>query len=143
MDAIDNGTINYAHRSDEISYLNEQHEQRQEQRIEFIGIVLMLFLGSLVASFVGLRRAARERARLPIGCRGAHPRGAPPPPFPWGEEGREGRGEGGGIKSRRTSFCPRYDVTFCASVHRHRRRSDALRQDAIHLSATGTRRRYG
>ena len=61
-----------------------------------------------------------------------------------GEEGREGRGEGGGInKSRRTSFCPRYDVTFCASVHRHRRRTDVLRQDAIHLSATGTRRRYG
>jgi len=37
MDAIDNGTINYAYRSDEISYLNEQqHEQRQEQRIEFV-----------------------------------------------------------------------------------------------------------
>jgi len=91
MDAIDNGTINYAYRSDEISYLKEQHEQRQEQRIEFVCIVLMLFLGSLVASFVGLRRAARERARLPIGRRGARPPKGPLPLLPLGER-REGKG---------------------------------------------------
>ena len=50
MDAFGNGTANGTYQSNEVNYISEQ------QQYEFVYITLILFLGSLIASLLGLRR---------------------------------------------------------------------------------------
>ena len=50
MPAFGNGTANGTYQSNEVNYISE------EQQYEFVYITLILFLGSLIASLLGLRR---------------------------------------------------------------------------------------
>ena len=93
MPAFGNGTANGTYQSNEVNYISEQ------QQYEFVYITLILFLGSLIASLLGLRRrrncmddliSARARALVP----NEHARApSPSSPFPprGGGEGRAGR----------------------------------------------------
>ena len=48
MDAFGNGTANGTYQSNEMNYISEQYE--------FFCVAIILFLGSLIASLLGLRR---------------------------------------------------------------------------------------